>query len=103
MSGVMRMLRWGEIRAKYLHTNSYGLWAGALIVLAVVLRVVLIALGWPQLDSDEGTMGIMGMHILSHGERPVFLYAQSYMGALEAYLAAAFFALFGVSTFTLRI
>ncbi|GHO91172.1 hypothetical protein KSF_012200 [Reticulibacter mediterranei] len=97
------MLRWGEIRAKYLHANSYGLWAGALIVLAVALRVALIALGWPQLDSDEGTMGIMGMHILSQGEHPVFFYAQGYMGALEAYVAAAFFALFGVSTFTLRI
>ncbi len=97
------MLRWSEIRAKYLHADSYGLWAGALIALAVALRIALIALGWPQLDSDEGTMGIMGMHILSQGEHPVFFYAQGYMGALEAYVAAAFFALFGVSTFTLRI
>ncbi len=97
------MLRWRDIQAKYLHAGSYALWAGALIVLAVALRVALIALGWPQLDSDEGTMGIMGMHILSRGEHPVFFYAQGYMGALEAYLSAAFFSLFGVSTFTLRI
>lgn len=97
------MLRWREIQAKYLHAGSYGLWAGALIALAVALRIALIAAGWPQLDSDEGTMGIMGIHILSHGERPVFFYAQGYMGALEAYMAAAFFALFGVSTFSLRI
>jgi hypothetical protein len=97
------MLRWRDIQAKYLHAGSYALWAGALIVLAVALRVALIAFGWPQLDSDEGTMGIMGMHILSHGEHPVFFYAQGYMGALEAYVSALFFSLFGVSTFTLRI
>jgi hypothetical protein len=97
------MLRWRDIQAKYLHAGSYAFWAGILIALAVAIRVALIALGWPQLDSDEGTMGIMGMHILSHGEHPVFFYAQGYMGALEAYMSAAFFSLFGVSTFTLRI
>jgi hypothetical protein len=97
------MLRWRDIQAKRLPASPYALCAGALIVLAVALRIALIALGWPQLDSDEGTMGIMGMHILSHGEHPVFFYAQGYMGALEAYVSALFFSIFGVSTFSLRL
>ncbi|HLJ81807.1 MAG TPA: hypothetical protein VKT52_10000, partial [Ktedonobacterales bacterium] len=38
-----------------------------------------------------------------HGEHPIFFYGQSYMGALEAYLAAASFKLFGVSVVSLRL
>lgn len=83
--------------------NRYTLLAVALILLAVVVRVILTAKGWPLLDSDEGTMGLMGMHIAFRGERPIFFYAQGYMGATEAYLAAIMFRLFGVSSFTLRM
>jgi hypothetical protein len=100
-SGVKYMSQWGQVRTKYLRSGSHEMWAAVIILLAVALRIALIALGWPQLDSDEGTMGIMAMHIL-RGERPVFFYAQGYMGAAEAYLAAALFSLFGVSTFMLR-
>ncbi|MBO0781261.1 MAG: hypothetical protein J2P37_20775, partial [Ktedonobacteraceae bacterium] len=77
--------------------------AGLLIMLAVALRVLLIARGWPLLDSDEGTMGIMAIHIDRLGEHPFFFYGQAYMGATEAYLAAFFFHFFGVSTFSLRL
>lgn len=47
-------------------------------------------------------MGLMAMHI-QHGELPIFFYGQHYMGALEAYIAAALFSLFGVSVFALRL
>jgi hypothetical protein len=97
------MLRWKKLRAWTRWIGPYELWASAIMLVAVALRVLLIALGWPQLDSDEGTMGIMGIHILTKGEVPIFFYAQGYMGALEAYLAAAIFSVFGVSTFTLRV
>jgi hypothetical protein len=83
--------------------STYGIWAIALILLAIVLRVILTAMGWPLLDSDEGTMGSMGMHIAFRGEHPAFFYAQGYMGATEAYLAALMFRLFGISSFTLRL
>src|SRR5258708_8241917 len=101
-NGSSEMVSWSKIRTKYVKSASYELLAILVILLAVVLRIVLVALGWPQLDSDEGTIGIMGMHILFRGEHPIFFYAQGYMGAMEAYLAAAMFALFGVSTFALR-
>lgn len=74
-----------------------------ILLFASALRVLLIGLGWPITNSDEGTMGLMALHIAYHGEHPVFFYGQSYMGALEAYIAAIFFRLFGPSLFTLRL
>lgn len=97
------MTDWKLILGKYIKANAYGIVATAIIVLAATLRTFLIALGWPPLDSDEGMMGLMGMHIAFHGEWPLFYYGQGYMGTLEAYLAAIFFQLFGVSTFTLLL
>jgi 4-amino-4-deoxy-L-arabinose transferase-like glycosyltransferase len=97
------MLFWKRIATKKLKLNPYALAATVVIIMAALVRMTLVALGWPPLDSDEGTMGIMGMHIAFHGEWPIFFYGQGYMGAFEAYLAAIMFRLFGVSTFTLLL
>ena len=91
------------LRIKQLKIGSYGIWACIIIVVATLLRIVLIAQGWPHSNADEDTMGIMGMHISYNGEHPIFFYGQQYMGTLEAYVAAAFFRLFGASVFTLRL
>lgn len=77
--------------------------AGLLIGAAVALRLWLIDRGLPPFDSDEGTMGLMALHINGHGEHPVFLYGQTYMGSLQAYLAAGIFRVAGASDFTLRL
>jgi len=53
--------------------------------------------------ADEGVVGLMGKHILEGRSLPVFFYGQTYLGALEAYLAAGTFALFGVSLLSLRL
>ena len=91
------------LRIKQLKIGSYGIWAGVIIVVATLLRLVLIAQGWPHSNADEDTMGIMGMHIAYNGAHPIFFYGQHYMGTLEAYIAAVFFHLFGASVFTLRL
>jgi hypothetical protein len=83
--------------------RTYGAAAFVIIALAVGLRLYLTAIGMPEVNSDEGTMGIEAMHIAFQGQHPVFLYGQDYMGVLEAYIAAGFFRLFGVSTFTFRL
>src|SRR5712692_5946068 len=88
---------------KQFKISTYGIWASIIIALATLLRIVLIAQGWPHSNADEDTMGIMAMHIAYHGEHPIFFYGQHYMGTLEAYLAAAFFRLFGASVFSLRL
>lgn len=53
--------------------------------------------------ADEGIVGLMGKHILEQGATPVFFYGQSYLGALEAYCAAAVFSVFGVGLVALRL
>src|SRR5712691_1341655 len=81
----------------------YELIASVIIVVAVGIRVSLAALVLPLLDSDEGTFGLMALHILQRGEHPIFFYGQSYMGAFESYLGALMFRLFGASAFALRL
>jgi hypothetical protein len=88
---------------KRLPFDAYGLWALILIAAGVLIRLGLLLLDWPGTDSDEGTMGLMALHIAGRGDFPFFFYGQTYMGALQAYLGAVFFTLFGSSVFTLRL
>lgn len=77
--------------------------ATSLIALAIALRLALILQGWPVLNSDEATWGLMAAHIARASDAPAFMYGQAYMGALEAYLGAALFTLFGISLISLRL
>src|SRR6266704_4840959 len=88
---------------KRLNIGKYGLFALLISALAVCLRLLLSALGWPTTNSDEDTIGLMARHIANNGEHPVVFYSRNYLGAIEAYLGAAFFRLFGASLFTLRL
>jgi 4-amino-4-deoxy-L-arabinose transferase-like glycosyltransferase len=82
----------------------------ALVLLGVVFRIWMLThydlVSGGDVDvylADEGIVGLMGKHMLEHGTLPVFFYGQAYLGALEAWCAAAMFALFGVSLTTLRL
>jgi hypothetical protein len=86
-----------------LRIASLDIVAIGLMAFAIGIRMLLIAQGWPHTTIDEGTIGQMAMNIAYHGDHPVFFYGQEYMGALQAYLAAVLFHLFGVSLFTLRL
>lgn len=81
----------------------YPLAASALIACGVAVRLTLILIGWPHLNSEEGTMGLEAMHILLRGEHPIYFYGQHYMGAGEAYAGALAFRVFGISTVSLRL
>lgn len=83
--------------------SRYGVIAGGIILAVTLLRLVLIGLGWPLTNSDEGTMGIMALHIAYQGEHPTFFYGQHYMGSWEAFLGAGLFHFFGPSLFALRL
>src|SRR5947209_16129199 len=93
---------WIRMYLKYFKIGIHEICAFCLIIFATVLRIILIGQGWPQTDSDEGTMGLMALHIAYRGEHPIFFYGQGYMGSFEAYFAALLFRLFGSSLFTLR-
>nr|BBH93322.1 hypothetical protein KTA_15210 [Thermogemmatispora argillosa] len=71
--------------------DKYHIAAFIVILLASLLRFYLILLGWPSLDSDEGTMGLMALHIAYQGARPLVFYGQDYLAPIDAYLAAFFF------------
>jgi hypothetical protein len=91
------------MNSKHRKIGPYGLGAVLLITAAVMLRLILISKGWPLSNSDEATMGLQALHILTRGELPIFFYGQNYMGTLEAYIGSFFFLLFGPSTFALRL
>ncbi len=99
----MNMTRWERLRTTSLHLNTYEIVAIGIIAVSIGLRLFFLAMGMPEVNGDEGTMGIEAMHIAFQGQHPIFLYGQDYMGVLEAYIAAFFFHLFGVSSFTLRL
>lgn len=90
-------------RLKKVKFSLYTKCAVVIIALAMLLRIVLTALGWPVTNSDESTMGLMALHIASLKDFPIFLWGQDYMGAFEAYLGAVLFHVFGASVFTLRL
>lgn len=83
--------------------DKYTCYAFVIVISACLLRVFLIAQGWPAVTDDEGPVGLMARHIAYLGAHPLFYYGQDYMGPLEAYLGAAFFWLFGPSAFSLRL
>jgi hypothetical protein len=83
--------------------DRYDVCAGAIIVFGTLLRLAFILLGWPASYNDEGTLGLMALHIAYKGAHPLLYYGQDYLGSLEAYPGAVFFHLFGSSTPTLRL
>lgn len=83
--------------------SSYGIGALGIIAFAVLLRLILSALGWPPTNSDESTMGLIAIHMATFKDFAFFLYNRYYMGSVEACIAAVLFHIFGTSLFTLRL
>src|SRR2546427_247871 len=71
------------------------------LLLAVIIRVWLVARTHGVIDGDEVLVGVQAEHIL-RGELPIYFYGQPYMGSLEAYLVAILIAIAGPSAWTLR-
>jgi hypothetical protein len=74
-----------------------GIWiaANALVVLAgSILRLGYLLV--PRIDSDQAIFGLQALHVLK-GEFPLFQWGYAYLGTLQTYIDAAFFALFGPS------
>ncbi|WP_433343722.1 hypothetical protein [Micromonospora sp. CA-111912] len=76
---------------------------GFAVLAGVGYRLWLLVNEAPPTNSDEATMGLAALHIAQGRHFPVWFYGQSYMGTLEAYLAAPLFALDGPSVTALRL
>lgn len=94
--------RWAGAPAWASPARIEGAQVGMVLALALLWRLWLILHGWPALDSDEGSVGLMARHILA-GEHPIFFYGQHYTGPFEAYVAAAFFLVLGPTVLALRV
>jgi hypothetical protein len=86
-----------------LQKRSHFVRMGGVILLASFFRLFLLLSHWPRAQGDESVMALMAWHITVHGEHPVFFYGQFYMGALEAYLCAPLFWLFGPNMLLVRL
>ena len=85
-------------------------WSGnramvALIAATVALKVAILLTSQRWADADESVIGVMALHILHMGARPIYFWGQNYGGggAIEAYLAAPLFGLFGSSSIVLKL
>jgi 4-amino-4-deoxy-L-arabinose transferase-like glycosyltransferase len=79
-----------------------GAQVGVVLLAAFLWRLWLSLHGWPAIDSDEASVGLMTRHILA-GERPIFFYGQQYTGPFEAYFSVPFFLVFGATVLALRL
>lgn len=91
------------LRVRSWKLDCYGWACCCIILLNGGLRLALIYQGWPASNSDEGTVGLMALHIAYHGALPIFFYGQGYMGSLEAFVGAALFPILGASVIALRV
>ena len=83
-------------------SRATGLGLVGILAIALALRLFFVLTPHGIIDADEAIVGLMGRHVL-RGEFPVFYYGQSYMGGLEAHLAALAFALGGASPLILKL
>ncbi|MEN3338715.1 MAG: hypothetical protein V7647_2391 [Acidobacteriota bacterium] len=78
--------------------------AAWILVLLVLFRsAVLVFWEQAQFDSDQAITGLMAKHLSVLRAFPLFYYGQSYMLAVEAWLAAPVFLVGGVSVTTLKL
>ena len=77
---------------------------GVVCAAALALKVVLLMTSQSIADTDEAVVGLMALHIVEHGEHPLFVYGQAYdMGAaLLAHVAAGVFMIAGPSSLSLK-
>lgn len=91
-----------QILTKKVKKNRYMLAASLIVALCAAVRLYFIAHNWPLTNSDEGTVGLMALHIAHFKDFPVYLYGQGTLGSLEAYVGALLFPFFGPTVFALR-
>ena len=74
---------------------------GLALLVALGGKLALLGAQTFPFNADEAIVARMARHILQGG-RPLFFYGQAYMGSLDAFLAAAGFAVFGAHVWVIR-
>lgn len=73
-----------------------------IVLAALTLRGVFLVRAIGNLDADNATIGLMASHILQ-GHHYAFFWGLAYMGSLEAYVAAMYFAALGPGDVALQL
>src|SRR5580765_6225791 len=83
--------------------NTPLLRAVALAAVLIAIRsIVWICFEQSDFDSDQAVVGLMAKHLADGRAFPLFYYGQHYMLAVEPWLAAPFFKVFGASIAALK-
>lgn len=82
--------------------HEYG-WCLAVAALLVAARGALLMMPGVRFDADQAIVGLMAKHISEGRAFPVFFYGQSYLPALEAYLAAPVMWVLGPTEVALKL
>jgi len=85
--------------------RPYTAFFAALAIAAALIAVrsfVWIFFEQSGFDSDQAVVGLMAKHLAEGRAFPLFYYGQHYMLAVEPWLAAPFFKMFGASVATLK-
>lgn len=99
------MLEFKKLMPKFYSNSSYNTYLIYLLLIAgFLVRLVILLAAENQLEADESTVGIMSLDILEMKAYPIFFYGTAYNGggAIEAYMGAIAFALFGPSAIALK-
>jgi len=89
----------GTLRAR----RERQLAAAAVVLLILIRSSVFVFWEQAQFDSDQAITGLMAKHLAELRAFPLFYYGQSYMLAVEAWLAAPLFLAAGASVATLKL
>jgi len=73
--------------------NKTNFYLCLILIGAALLRACYLLV--PHMDSDQAIFGLVGWHVLQ-GEFPIFQWSYHYMGTLQSYIDAIFFAIFGL-------
>jgi hypothetical protein len=76
---------------------------GVLIALVLFRSAVFVLWEEAQFDADQAVMGLMAKHIAEGRAFPVFFYGSNHILAVQAWLAAPVFAIWGASVTTLKL
>lgn len=85
--------------------SSLGLQSAVIVAMALVFlrSAVWVFSESAHFDSDQAVTGLMAKHLAEGRAFPLFFYGQHYMLAVEAWLAAPVFWVFGPSVATLKL
>lgn len=84
-------------------SNRHAVWVMVALACLTIARSA-VFVWWPQsqFDADQAVTALMAKHIAELRAFPVFWYGQTYMLAVESWLAAPLFAAFGASVTALK-